>query len=51
MKELVLKYHCFYCEKVKDLLDNNDAAVSISDYSHPGKIYTTILSLAMVMDL
>jgi hypothetical protein len=46
LKEIVEKYLNFYRSEVE-----NDEEVPLTDYSHPSRVYSTLLSLAMVLDL
>ena len=46
LKELVEKYFKYMREEI-----SKDNQMLLTDYSHPSRIYGTLISLAMVMDL
>lgn len=48
LKDIIEKYISYYREEVANA---EDTGVSLNDYSHPSKVYSTLISLAIVMDL
>lgn len=47
LTQIIEKYIAFYREEVVSSEEN----VPLTDYSHPARIYSTLLSLAIVIDL